>query len=134
MKDYTRDDNVLYSIPQSFADKELPKCPFCYTDSPHWLVREEWKFLTTLYYFKCEKCGSILVADKDDVDGMPFTTSTYAGKRKTAHDKELRTIYVKVEKIDLSHKTQQNMILAGEEVTVEDIRYLAKNHHLHGAD
>lgn len=113
-----------YSIPGSFAEKKLKKCPFCGQENPEWLIREEWKLLGSYYHFKCPSCGSILCAAKDDVTGMSFTTNTFAGQMKKAKGKENKVIYVQVEKLSFDEEYEKFRYLLGQELTLAELEKL----------
>ena len=124
MAEFTRKEDAMYNIPQRFADTNLKKCPLCGEKKPKWLVKEQWKLLGKDYYFKCPACGSILKASQDDVTGLSFTTKTFAGQMKKLRGKENRVIYLTIEKIDLSVKTRENMVLEGEELSLDELMNL----------
>ncbi|MFQ9892186.1 MAG: hypothetical protein ACLRWH_03210 [Emergencia sp.] len=125
MGQFQREDSI-YSIPQTFADKTIKKCPFCKTWEPGWLVQTEWKLLGGDYRFKCPHCGSILRASQADVSGLSFTTASFQGQWKKYKGKENRKVYFTIEKIDLSVKNQKNMIYEGSEVTLEELAAIAR--------
>lgn len=123
--EYGRNNNVTYSIPQQFADKQIGACPFCGAENPGWLVREEWKmFGSNEYYFKCPHCETELMALKDDVTGMSFTKNTPSGKKKAAAGKIMNEIYVTVVKIGLSAKTHENILLQGEDLPLRKLKQM----------
>lgn len=124
MANFIREENTMYSIPQTFADKNFHRCPFCKGMHPKWLVKEEWKLLGKNYFFKCPSCGSILKVSQDDVTGLSFTTTSFSGKLKKSKGKENRQIYVTIEKIGLSVKTHENALLDGEELTLQELNNL----------
>lgn len=121
MAEFTRKEDAMYNIPQRFADTNLKKCPLCGEKKPKWLVKEQWKLLGKDYYFKCPACGSILKASQDDVTGLSFTTKTFAGQMKKYKGKENRKVYITIDKIDLSVKTRENMVLEGEELSLDEL-------------
>ena len=120
---YERKEGAMCNIPQDFADKKIGKCPFCGTQEPKWLVKEEWKFFySNNYYFKCPACETELMVSKDDVTGLGYTTASPAGKRKKKDGKIMNQPYVTVVKIGLSAKTHENMILQGEELPLVQLK------------
>lgn len=57
--EYTRENGSMCNIPQDFADQKIGSCPFCGTEDPGWLTKEEWKVIgSNNYYFKCPCCDS----------------------------------------------------------------------------
>ncbi len=124
--EYTRRENAMCDIPQEFADQRIGQCPFCKTAEPKWLVKEEWKLLTSNYYFKCPVCESELMATKDDVTGLSLTTASAQGKKKKKAGKDVNQPYLNIIKIGLKVKTPENVILQGEEVTIPQLRELTK--------
>ena len=121
MAGFERNENTMYSVPLRFADLKLKRCPLCGEEKPKWLVKEEWKLLTKDYHFLCPQCGSILKVSQDDVTGLSFTTITLVGKLKKYRGKDLRRIYVTVEKVALSVRTPERAALEGAELTVEEL-------------
>ena len=101
-------------------------CPFCKTEEPKWLTREEWKLFGNNYYFKCPHCQSELMATKDDVTGLSYTTASPSGKKKKKAGKILNQPYITIVKIGLSAKTQENMLLQGEELTIPELKEYTK--------
>ncbi len=126
MAGFTKADSSAYSIPGSFAKKNLKKCPFCGQENPEWLVREEWKLLGSYYHFKCPSCGSVLRAAKDDVTGMSFTTHTFAGQMKKYKGKENKVIYIQVEKVSFDKEYERFRYLNGQELTLDELKKLMK--------
>ena len=124
--EYTRRDNAFCDIPQDFADKKIGQCPFCKTEEPEWLTKEEWKLMGNNYYFKCPHCESELMATKDDVTGMSLTTASGSGKKKQKAGKIVNQPYITIVKIGLKAKTPENVILQGEEVTITQLRELTR--------
>ena len=121
--EYSRNENVTYNIPHQFADKKIGACPFCGTEHPGWLVREEWKLLgSNEYYFKCPHCETELMVLKDDVTGMAFTKNTPSGKKKASEGKIMNEPYVTVVKIGFSAKTHENILLQGEDMPVRKLK------------
>lgn len=125
-EEYTRVKNAVCNIPQDFADKKIGRCPFCKTEEPKWLTREEWKLFGNNYYFKCPHCQSELMATKDDVTGLSYTTASPSGKKKKKAGKILNQPYITIVKIGLSAKTQENMLLQGEELTIPELKEYTK--------
>lgn len=122
-EEYTRKEGAMCNIPQDFADKKIGSCPFCRTENPGWLTKEEWKLVgSNNYYFKCPHCESEFMVPKDDVTGLSFTKNSYSGKQKAKTGKILNVPYVTVVKIGLGVKTQQNMILKDEEIPLPELK------------
>ena len=124
--EYTRRENVMCDIPQDFADKKIGACPFCKVEEPKWLVKEEWKLLGSNYYFKCPHCETELMATKDDVTGLALTVASAQGKKKMKAGKIVNEPYLTVVKIGFSAKTHENVLLQGEELTIKQLKELAK--------
>lgn len=122
---YTRDESSKCNIPQDFADKKIGKCPFCKTEEPKWLVREEWKLFGNNYYFKCPHCETELMSTKDDVTGMSFSTATSSGKKKKNAGKIMNQPYVTIIKIGISAKTHENVLYQGEDMPLPQLKKLA---------
>lgn len=123
--EYTRNENAICDIPQDFADKRIGACPFCKTEEPKWLVKEEWKLFGNKYYFKCPHCETELMATKDDVTGMSLTVASASGKKKQKEGKIVNEPYLTVIRIGLSAKTHDNVLLQGEELTIPQLKELA---------
>ena len=124
--EYTRIENAMCNIPQDFADKKIGPCPFCKTEEPKWLVKEEWKLLGNNYYFKCPHCETELMSTKDDVTGLALTVASAQGKKKKKAGKIVNEPYVTVIRIGLSAKTHENALLLGEELPIKQLKELTK--------
>ena len=121
----TVNENETFNIQQQFAAKQIGACPFCGTENPGWLVREEWKLLgSNEYYFKCPHCETELMVLKDDVTGMAFTKNTPSGRKKASEGKIMNVPYVTVVKIGLSAKTHENILLQGEDMPVRKLKQM----------
>lgn len=123
--EYTRRENAICDIPQDFADKRIGSCPFCKTEKPKWLVKEEWKLFGNNYFFKCPHCETELMATKDDVTGLSLTAASASGKKKQKAGKIVNEPYLTVVKIGLEAKTHENILLQGEELTIPKLKELA---------
>lgn len=123
MAEYMREEDRKVNIPMEFADKKIGMCPFCKTEEPKWLYKEEWKLIgSNDMYFKCPHCESELKIQSDDVSGLAFSPVSPSGKKKKQAGKIQTAVYVKVEKIGLSVKTPQNMLWVGEEMPLEQLK------------
>ncbi len=125
MGNFKRDTASMYDIPQRFADTTFTICPFCKEKNPKWLTRDEWKLLDREYYFKCPACGSVMKAAQSDVTGLAFTTATMAGQFKKFKGKENRTVYIKVETVGISVRSDENRRLEGAELSLAELKGLA---------
>lgn len=124
---YKRKESAGYNLAQSFADEKIGPCPFCNTENPGWLTREEWKvFGGSLCYFKCPVCESELMIPKDDVTGMSYSKATAGGKKKLKEGKIGNLPYVTVMKIGLTVKNHQNMLLQHEEMPLPKLKELCE--------
>lgn len=124
-ENYTRNNESTCNIPQDFADKKIGKCPFCKVEEPKWETREEWKLLGNNYYFRCPHCETELMATKDDVTGLSFSTASSSGKKKKKAGKIVNEPYITILRIGLSAKTHENVLLQGEEMTLKELKKIA---------
>ena len=72
---FRRSKGFVGSVPQRFADKNIPICPICGTADPRWLINMQMKFFANRYLFKCSNCKAILSATVMDVarlDKLPI--------------------------------------------------------------
>ncbi len=134
MFDFKRYDGFTGSIPQKFADANIPNCPLCGSGDPHWTLKQKMELTATRVMFKCSKCDGILSATQDDFTGA--TKSTARAFVSTAglinalskkHDgKDLKTVYVKIE--DLG-KSAAPADLLGKDLPIDQIQAMgvAKN-------
>lgn len=118
---FRRNEDALYSIPQRFADQQIPFCPVCGTDAPRWLTAQNQKFLFKYYYFKCAVCGSILSTTEEDVCGLSKTTRTLSGKYKKHKGKDNDKIYASVDKLGAGITDIERISLQGRELILEDL-------------
>ena len=104
MAEYNRDNSKKIDIPRDFADEKIGRCPFCKTEDPQWLYKEEWKLI-----------GS-------NISGLAYSPVSPSGKKKKAAGKIQNEPYVTIIKIGLSVKTPQNMLWAGEEMPLKQLK------------
>mgnify|MGYP003506970247 CR=1 FL=1 len=74
---FKRSKGFVGSVPQRFADENIPICPICGTADPRWLINMQMKFFANRYLFKCSNCKTILSATVMDVarlDKLPIPT------------------------------------------------------------
>ena len=67
---FKRYDHNPLSVPQTFIDQQLPACPLCSSQEPHWGMRERMRTSGNGYLFRCEHCGCVLSAPVRDVAGF----------------------------------------------------------------
>ena len=127
MAEYNRDNNKKIDIPRDFADQKIGMCPFCKKEDPQWLYKEEWKLIgSNDTFFKCPHCETELKVISDDVSGLAYSPVSPSGKKKKAAGKIQNEPYVTIIKIGLSVKTPQNMLWAGEEMPLKQLREWTK--------
>lgn len=127
MAEYNRDNNKKIDIPRDFADQKIGMCPFCKKEDPQWLYKEEWKLIgSNDTFFKCPHCETELKVISDDVSGLAYSPVSPSGKKKKAAGKIQNEPYVTIIKIGLSVKTPQNMLWAGEEMPLKQLKEWTK--------
>lgn len=129
--EFKRMDGFTGSVPQKFADTQIPKCPMCKTNNPHWALRQQRGKMMSLnpeenankYLLKCEQCGCILKVPVTDVVGVGRSALlSWQGVAKKMHGKDTKTIYVTIEDIGDIEKDASHL---GKEMSLEDINKLA---------
>lgn len=129
---FKRMEGFSGSVPQKFADNQIPKCPMCGTDNPHWSIDERMGKMFSLdpeenahkYLFKCEQCNCILRVPVTDVVGVGRSALlSWQGVAKKMHGKQTNAIYVTVEDVGTAQTTQ---LYKEKEMTLEEINKLAK--------
>jgi len=118
---YRRKDNALYNIQQRFGDENIPFCPVCGSEDPHWLIAENQMILFKSFYYKCQECGSILATTEEDVCGLSRTDKTFAGKLKQRKGKELDRIYMKIYKLGPGITDIDRIAIMDKEMIIEDL-------------
>ena len=127
MAEYNRDNSRKFDIPRDFADQKIGMCPFCKKEDPQWLYKEEWKLIgSNDTFFKCPHCETELKVISDDVSGLAYSPVSPSGKKKKAAGKIQNEPYVTIIKIGLSVKTPQNMLWAGEEMPLKQLKEWTK--------
>ena len=66
---FKRCDGFAGSVPQKFADANMPNCPLCGTNDPYWTLRNKMEFKANRVQFLCKGCGAILSSTPDDFSG-----------------------------------------------------------------
>lgn len=123
MAEYNRDDSKKIDILRDFADKKIGQCPFCKTEEPHWLYKEEWKLIgSNDSFFKCPHCESEFKFISDDVSGLAYSPASPSGKKKKAAGKIQNEPYVTIVKIGLTVKTSENMLWKDEEMPLAQMK------------
>lgn len=127
MAEYNRDNSRKIDILRDFADQKIGMCPFCKKEDPQWLYKEEWKLIgSNDTFFKCPHCETELKVISDDVSGLAYSPVSPSGKKKKAAGKIQNEPYVTIIKIGLSVKTPQNMLWAGEEMPLKQLKEWTK--------
>ena len=127
MAEYNRDNSRKIDIPRDFADQKIGMCPFCKKEDPQWLYKEEWKLIgSNDTFFKCPHCETELKVISDDVSGLAYSPVSPSGKKKKAAGKIQNEPYVTIINIGLSVKTPQNMLWAGEEMPLKQLKEWTK--------
>lgn len=129
---FQRMEGFVGSIPQKIADNQIPKCPMCGSNNPHWSIDERMGKLMSLdpeenahkYLFKCEQCECVLRVPVTDVAGVGRSALlSWQGVAKAMHGKKTSAIYVTVEEVG---KMQTTQLYKGKEMTLEELNALAK--------
>ena len=128
--DFRRCDGFAGSVPQKFADANIPFCPLCGTNDPYWTLRDKIEFKANRVQFKCKHCGGILSATQDDFTGrtkskanMLFTTAGAMNALfKKQEGKDVETVYVRVDDLGTSGATE----LAGKDLPLDQIQAIGK--------
>lgn len=117
-------NSMKYCIPESFAKRELRRCPICGALDAGWEISDSWTLLDRKYYFQCNSCGSVLKIAQSDVTGMSFTTNSLVGQVKKFKKKDSNKIYVVIERIGVKASEYAN--LTGLEAPIDELMAMLK--------
>ena len=121
---FKRYDGFIGSIPQKFIDNNVPKCPMCGSENPHWTIDEQMGLIQlTRYLYKCESCDCILSATVSDVTGIGRTALSSVGLMKALSGKKIGTIYMKIDNVG---KFQATKLHEGKEISLSELVQMAK--------
>ena len=121
---FKRMEGFAGSIPQKFIDNNVPKCPMCGTNEPHWSMdmKLQMKLEGNLYLFKCEKCNCILSSTVPDVTGFGRSVVTTLGIIKKFSGKKVGTIYMRVVEVGNAQTTK---LYEGKEMELAELNNIA---------
>lgn len=109
----------MYSIPKTFADKQLKYCPICGKENCQWEIEDEWVLFDRNYFYKCPTCKSVLQVTESDITGLSFTTHSFVGQMKSFKKKDNKSIYIKCKRI--GNGLPKKKYLQGDEFTIEEL-------------
>ena len=130
--EFKRYDGYVNHIPQEFIDYHLPVCPFCRSNTPHWLLAQKADLTISggRNYYRCDCCGATLsstILDAASEKGKAFAINPTAAALHAIHKGRSRqgvTVpYLRVE--ELGGVCQQSDWL-GKEEPVTYFQELAK--------
>lgn len=132
--DFRRCDGFVGSVPQTFINRTLPRCPLCCSNDPYWTL-EQYNYLSVtgncLYFFKCSCCEGVISLSELDVTTLGngyggIASDPEAGlmnviKKKRA-GKAATAVYAVIENTGNSGITRE---CEGKEFKIEDIQDMA---------
>lgn len=121
---FKRMEGFVGSAPQGFIDRNVPKCPFCGSDYPHWGIdmKMQMKLEGNLYLFQCEQCKGVISSTVSDVTGYNNTVLTTSGLLKKMSGKKNGVIYMRI--VDKGNNPDFK-VNVGAELTLQDINQMA---------
>lgn len=122
---FRRFDGFTGSVPQRFIDNNMPVCPMCGSDNPHWTCDQEIKFTKNNYLYKCSECDAILSAAPSDVTGVGRTALTTMGLMKKMSGKNVKAIYITVRDVGKVQTTQAHK---NQEFTLDQLVEMANSY------
>ena len=108
MGNFKRYDGFVMHIPQEFIENKLPRCPFCKSDDPHWLLdsRLEMSITGSRTYYQCERCRATMsstAADAAAEKGKGFALNpamaALNAAQKGTKKQEVGVTYMRVEEL-----------------------------------
>jgi len=128
---FKRMEGFAGSIPQQFADTQIPKCPMCGTTEPYWTLDQRMGKMFSLdpeenahkYLFKCDKCQCVLRVPTTDVVGVGRSALlSWQGVAKKLRGKDTSAVYVTIEEVGNMQTTE---IHKGKEMTLHELTAMA---------
>lgn len=102
---FKRYDGFTGSIPQSFIDKNLKRCPMCGSSEPDWHLDSKLGWTANLQLFQCQSCKAVLSSPVADIAGFSKSIITTPGLMKKLSGKKLDQAYLKVEDVGAMQST-----------------------------
>lgn len=129
---FKRMEGFYGSIPQKFADNNIPKCPMCSSNNPHWSLDQRKGKLLSLdpeknankYLFKCELCECILqVPVIDVVGGGRSALISWQGLARKVKGNDSKAIHITIEEVGI---VQPSNSYKGKMMTLEELNAIAE--------
>lgn len=131
MSTFKRYEGYVMNVPQKFIDNNLPVCPFCHTNDPHWLLASKADLMNYRTLYKCEKCGAIMSGNSMDAaaqDGQQFRINpAAAGINAAQKGSKGQTVGVTYMRIDDLGAVCTNAALLGQELPITELQNMAVN-------
>ena len=106
MAKFRRYEGYVMNVPQKFIDNNLPVCPFCHSNQPHWLLASKMGMWGNRTLYRCERCGATMSSDAMDAaaeGGRQFGLNAAAAglnaARKGSKGQVVGIAYLKVEEL-----------------------------------
>ena len=106
MAKFRRYEGYVMNVPQKFIDNNLPICPFCHSNQPHWLLASKMGMWGNRTLYRCERCGATMSSDAMDAaaeGGRQFGLNAAAAglnaARKGSKGQVVGIAYLKVEEL-----------------------------------
>lgn len=128
---FQRMDGFAGSIPQKFADNQIPVCPCCGSSNPHWAIdKESGKFMSLnpdenahKFLYRCEQCGGILKIPATDIAGTGRSSLlSWQGLAKKMDGRTVSAIYVTV--VTTGNRLK-SALATGQVITLDELNVLA---------
>ena len=123
--EFKRYDGLVGSIPQSFIDEKLIKCPMCGSGEPDWHCATKMGFLENRNLFQCQQCKAIISSSVAELAGFNKTIITTPGLLKKLSGKKLNEYYFKVEEVGSMQTTELNK---GKEFTLNELVEMSESY------
>jgi len=120
---FKRYDGFAGHIPQKFIDAQLPRCPMCCGENPHWTLSSEMGWVANRHLFKCAECSCVISSGVAETLGWNRTILTTGGLIKALSGKKNNVIYFRVEQVGEAQATDT---FKGREMPLEELQELSK--------
>lgn len=120
MAKFKRYEGYANSIPQTMIDENFPVCPFCHSNTPHWLLGSKLDMMGGRTLYRCECCEATMSSSAIDAaanGGKQFAFNPGAAAmnavRKGSKGQTINETYFRIE--ELGHVCT-NTALLGQEI------------------
>ena len=129
MAKFKRYEGFANSIPQKMIDENLPVCPFCHSNQPHWLLGNKLDMMGGRTLYRCEKCEATMSGRAIDAaasGGKQFAFNAgYAAMNAAEKGRKGQEVGVSYFRIEELGRVCQDTALLNQELPLPQLQTMA---------